>query len=509
VTGTIFLIGLSGSGKSTVGPMLAERLGRGFVDTDDEVERAMGHTVAHIFATKGELGFRSLERAALARIAARGGDLVIAVGGGAVLAASNQEILRAFAARTVWLRASPDVLAARLGDGADRPLLADGPLAALERLDAERRDIYDKLADMTVDVDMISPDEVVDEVLAALGDGLIRVPVLSYTVLVGRGATERVGELLPTSARRAALVTQKTVPWRVDLPIETARFDIGDGEEAKSLATVERLCRGFAEAGLTRTDVVVSVGGGVVSDVAGFAASVYHRGVAVVHVPTTLLAQVDAAIGGKTGVNLPEGKNLVGTFWQPAGVCCDTAALDLLPEEELRSGRGEMVKYAFIGVPDLAGLPIEEQVARCVALKASVVADDERESGRRMILNYGHTLAHALEAAQFHQPDRVRLRHGEAVAVGLVFASRLARLLGRIGEARVREHVELVAAAGLPTGLPAALAPQPKRLVELMRRDKKATAGLTFVLDGAEGVEPVYDVPEGAVFAALAEMEAS
>ena len=176
--------------------------------------------------------------------------------------------------------------------------------------------------------------------------------------------------------------------------------------------------------------MVVAVGGGVVTDTAGFAAAVYHRGIPVVHVPTTLLGQIDAAIGGKTGVNLPEGKNLVGAVWQPSAVLCDTEVLATLPPREYRSGLGEMAKYAFLGVDDLADLPLDEAVAACVRCKAEVVAADEREGGRRAILNYGHTLAHALEIAGGYD-----LRHGEAVAIGLVYAAELARALGRIDAA--------------------------------------------------------------------------
>lgn len=526
MTLTVFLIGLSGSGKSTAGQLLAESLGWAFIDTDAEVEREAGRSVADIFAGEGEAGFRARERRALvdavgAAGRSGGGALVVTVGGGAVLDPVNQEILRGPFSLTVWLRGTPLRLAHRLGDSSGRPLLASsddgrgggGTLVALERLESQRGDVYSRLAEAVIDVDELSPHDVVSElheVIAAASGGLIRVPVsagdLGYTVLVGRGAASHLPELLPAGARRAAVVTQESVPFEVELPIAETRFVIEDGEAAKTLATVESLCRAFAAAGLTRSDVVVSVGGGVVSDVAGFAASVYHRGVSVVHVPTTLLAQVDAAIGGKTGVNLPEGKNLVGSFWQPAGVCCDTAALDSLPEGELRSGRGEMVKYAFIGVPDLAALSIEQQVARCVALKARVVAVDERESsGRRMVLNYGHTLAHALETAQFSVGGE--LRHGEAVAIGLVYASRLACRLGRIGAARVDEHVELVSGAGLPVAIPQALASDHGQLVKLMRRDKKSSGGLTFVLDGPDGVEPVHDVAEEAVLETLAEME--
>lgn len=306
----------------------------------------------------------------------------------------------------------------------------------------------------------------------------------SYPVLVGDGVRSELATLLPSGARRAAVVTQHGIDVDVDPGIEYELFFIPDGEHTKNLTTVETLCRGWARWGLTRGDVVVAVGGGLTTDLAGFAAASYHRGVAVVHVATTLLAQVDAAIGGKTGVNLPEGKNLVGAFWQPHGVVCDTGTLRSLPPRELRNGHGEMAKYAFLGVDDLPSLPIDEAVAACVACKADVVASDEREGGRRAILNYGHTLAHALETATDYG-----LRHGEAVAIGVVYAAELASRLGRIDADRVAEHRRVVAAYDLPSGLPDGV--DPTRLVELFARDKKAVRGLTFVLDGPDGVEPV------------------
>jgi len=331
-----------------------------------------------------------------------------------------------------------------------------------------------------------------------MADGLITVPVAldggrSYDVLVGAGARHRLLEVLPVGAKRAAIVTQEAVGVTVDAGIEQRIFLMGDGEPAKCLETVEELCRSFSRWGLTRADVVVAVGGGVVTDTAGFAAAVYHRGVAVVHVATSLLAQVDAAIGGKAGVNLPEGKNLVGAFWQPAAVLCDTDVLATLPRREYLSGQGEMAKYAFLGVGHLPDLPLDEAVAACVRCKASYIGADELErTGRRALLNYGHTLAHALETAGGYD-----LRHGEAVAVGVVFAARLARRLGRINDGRVAEHERVVGGYGLPTSVPPGL--RPDELVRLMARDKKALDGLTFVLDGPRGVEVVAGVDPGDV----------
>ncbi len=329
----------------------------------------------------------------------------------------------------------------------------------------------------------------------------------SYPVLVGPGAIGELASVVPPGARRVAVVTQASVPVEVDPGVEHRVFRIGDGETAKSLSTVEELCSAFAGWGLTRADVVVGVGGGVVTDVAGFAAATYHRGLPVVHVATTLLAQIDAAIGGKTGVNLPEGKNLVGAFWQPAAVLCDTTVLETLPEREMACGLGEMAKYHFLGGDDLGGgdlggggtaaddgpgLTLEQRVARCVQIKAEVVAADEREAGRRAVLNYGHTLGHALETT-----GRYDLRHGEAVAIGLVYAAELARSLGRIDDERVAEHRRVVDGYGLSGSLPAGA--DPDELMAAMGRDKKAIDGLTFVLDGPDGVEVVSGVDAGVV----------
>ncbi|MFN8019683.1 MAG: 3-dehydroquinate synthase family protein [Acidimicrobiales bacterium] len=306
----------------------------------------------------------------------------------------------------------------------------------------------------------------------------------SYPVLVGAGARHRLLEVLPVGVQRAAVVTQASIPVTVDPGVDHQVFTMPEGEHGKDLGTIEDLCRDWARWGLNRGDCVIAVGGGVVTDTAGFAAAVYHRGIPVVHVATTLLGQIDAAIGGKTGVNLPEGKNLVGAFWQPDAVLCDIEVLETLPPREYRNGLGEMAKYAFLGVDDLPDLPLDEAVAACVRCKADVVGSDERESGRRAILNYGHTLGHALETAGGYD-----LRHGEAVAIGLIYAAELACRMGRIGRSRVDEHRRVVGGYDLPMSLPAGS--DPEALVDLFSRDKKAVAGVTFVLDGPDGVEPV------------------
>jgi 5-deoxy-5-amino-3-dehydroquinate synthase len=338
-----------------------------------------------------------------------------------------------------------------------------------------------------------------------------------YEVSIGEGVRHLLAGVVASTvpgARRAVVVTQPGIGVTVDPGLPLEQLTVPEGEDAKSLSVVESLCRGFSRAGLSRSDVVIAVGGGVVTDVAGFAAASFHRGTAYVNVATTLLGQVDAAIGGKTGVNLPEGKNLVGAFWQPKAVLCDTEVLATLPPREWASGRGEMAKYAFLGgdrirPPDgsLLELPLVDQVAECVAIKAEVVASDEREGDRRMLLNYGHTLAHALEASTFGPGAGWDLRHGEAVAVGLVFAAMLARQLGRIDDERVELHRRVVGSFDLSPALPPGA--DPDRLVSFMARDKKAHQDLTFVLDGPAGVEVVHGIDAADVVATLAEMEQS
>ena len=312
----------------------------------------------------------------------------------------------------------------------------------------------------------------------------------SYPVVVGHGVVGEIDSLLPKSAKRAVIVTQKEIGFVVKPKIDSTTVFIGNGEQHKNLQTIEMLSQKFAEFGLTRNDVVIGVGGGMVTDVAGFAAASWHRGTPVLHVSTSLVGMVDAAIGGKTGVNIDQGKNLVGAFWQPCAVVCDLDALKTLPEREMRCGLGEVAKYHFLTGDDLLALEMPQRIARCVEIKAKIVAADERESGGRALLNYGHTLAHALERS-----SDFSLAHGEAVAVGMIYAAHLAHAMQRISQARVEVHYKVI---GQTYGLK--VKPDErvnrKELIELMRHDKKAVSGLTFVLDGASGIEVVSGVSE-------------
>lgn len=337
---------------------------------------------------------------------------------------------------------------------------------------------------------------------------IVKVPLAdrSYDVVVGNGAISLLVNYLPKKAKRAVIITQQGIEDQVGeivsaagIQVETAC--IGRGEEFKSLQTIQQLCDSFAQWGVTRNDLIIGVGGGMVTDVAGFAAASWHRGTDVIHVSTSLVGMVDAAIGGKTGVNLSAGKNLVGAFWQPKAVICDTSFLTTLPEKELRCGRGEMAKYHFLTGDDLVSLALDDRVARCVQIKANIVASDEREGGLRALLNYGHTLGHAVEIE-----SNFALAHGEAVAIGLIFASKLAYSLGRIDQERVDYHQHVVGEIyGLQTAIPKSCSFD--SLMKLMAKDKKAVDGLTFVLDGPQGIETVECIDPQIVYQTLAAME--
>ncbi len=490
----LVLIGLPGSGKSSVAAELGPLTGRTVCSIDAIIEAESGTSISEIFSGQGEERFRRLESEILDRLLTDHPDGIIDGGGGLVLSDRNRALLRR-SATTVWLDAPDAVLAARLGGAEDRPLLAADPLTRLRELRRERLGRYTSVADAIVDTEGLDAAAVAARVaadLAALREGRAggrteRVELgdgRSYPVIVGRGVLGQLPGLVPERSRRVAIVTQAGIGVEVDTGRDQRVFHVEDGEGAKRLDVVGELASAFATWGVTRADTVVSVGGGVVSDLAGFVAASYHRGIPVVHVPTTLLGQIDAAIGGKCGVNLPEGKNLVGAFWQPTAVVCDVDTLDSLPPREFRSGMGELAKYHFLGGGRLDGVELVERVARSVRIKADVVAGDEREGGRRAILNYGHTLAHALETL-----GRYDLRHGEAVGIGLVYAAEVAARLGRIDQAAVDEHRRVVAAYGLGAELPDGL--DHDELIDLFARDKKAVDGVTFVLDGPRGVEPV------------------
>lgn len=336
----------------------------------------------------------------------------------------------------------------------------------------------------------------------------------AYDVVVAEGARNELARLVrqrAPGARRCVLVASPVVAsqrwFALDSGCEQDVLTVPDGEGAKTLPSLAALLEAMAARSLSREDVVVAVGGGAVTDLAGFAAAVYLRGVPVVHVPTSLVGQVDAAIGGKAGVNLTAGKNLAGAFHQPLGVLCDTEVLATLPERERRSGLGEVAKCWLLegrGSAGVAGASLAELIELSVALKARVVAADEREGGARALLNYGHTLAHALEKIALAR-DLDELRHGEAVAIGLSYAVRLAEAMGRVDASAVAEHDAVLDALGLAHRLSSDY--DVEAIVEAMGHDKKARHDLSFVLDGPEGFTLVRGVDPALVRRTLAEFQ--
>ncbi len=497
----LVFIGLPGSGKSAVAEQLGLALGRPVISIDQLVVDRVGMSIADLFVAEGEQEFRRLETELLNEVMNNHPNSIVDGGGGLVVGRENRRIIREQAV-AVWLDAPNQTLLDRMASFGSRPLLTDNPSDSIAELRRSRLVHYTTVADAIVQTAGKTVDEVVSLVTERLqqldGDqsetGFCRkgfrteqvelADGRTYPVVIGRGATAKLSDLLPESAKRVAVITQAGIGVTVASGRDQKVFTVEDGEQAKRLDVVGKLCSEMASWGMTRSDVVVSVGGGVVSDLAGFVAASYHRGIPVVHVSTTLLGQIDAAIGGKCGVNLPEGKNLVGAFWQPAAVICDTETLETLPAREFVSGMGELAKYHFLGGGDLAAANLDERVARSVRIKADVVGGDEREGGRRAILNYGHTLAHALETAGGYE-----LRHGEAVGIGLVYAAEVARRLGRVDQAAVELHRAVVQGYGLDPTVPTGF--DHEKLVDLFGRDKKAITGITFVLDGPSGVEPV------------------
>jgi shikimate kinase/3-dehydroquinate synthase len=502
--GALVFIGFMGAGKTSAARAAAAALGARAVDADHVLEARLGSSIEAYFASHGERAFREREEEAVLELLAEPPSPVLALGGGAV---GSERVRDALAAHTVVLL-DVDADTAWRRAGGRRPLARDR--ARFEALHAERAPVYDRLADAVLldsSRDAVRHAVPVLRALARAPAGT-RVIVAStasaqYPVYVGEGLLD--GAFWPELDGRRFVVTDDAVgPLYADrVPGAAARFSVPPGETAKTLATAERVLRGLAAAGMERSDHVVALGGGVVGDLAGFCAAVYQRGAPVVQVPTTLVAQVDSAYGGKTGVDLPEGKNYVGSFHQPAAVIVDPTTLATLPAPERAAGWAEVIKTALIAGGELwrrvrHGHPGEpELVFACARTKLAVVAEDERDDGRRQVLNLGHTVGHAIETATGY----ARYRHGEAVGLGLLAALTLSGLPG------LRDEVAgLLAARGLPTALDPAV--DREAVLEAVGRDKKRRSGrVGFVLVEAPGrVHAGRPVPERELRLALEEL---
>lgn len=505
----VLLIGFMGAGKSRVGRMLAKRLGLGFVDLDTLIEQREDATVSALFES-GEGTFRDAEHDAL-RSLSDAPDSVVACGGGIVVRDENRALLRSLG-RVVYLAVSADEALARIGDTTGRPLLAgDGAKLAPQILSA-RLALYRAAGDYLVDTSGRSAEEVLEEVLMVLqepdpGSSIRVASSAGYDVLVGSGVLANIGERVKatTGAKRVAVVSDTNVAplysAQVVESLDAAGLSsdlivIEAGERSKDWDNAGTLVSRFAEDRLGRDGAVVALGGGVVGDLAGFAAAVYVRGIPVVQVPTSLLAQVDSSIGGKTGVDLPQGKNLAGAFWQPAAVISDTSVLLTLPDAEWTSGLVEVAKSALLaGENETARLEadalhllsrdhvaVQDAVRMAAGFKAGIVSGDERESGDRECLNLGHTLGHALE----RELGYGTISHGAAVGIGMRFAARLAEeVLGASSELTGRTEA-LLEALGASTRAPQGL--NAENLLDSMFSDKKNRGGaVRFVLLRAPG----------------------
>lgn len=540
----VILVGPSGSGKSEIARLLANDLGYTAFDVDDAIVERIGMSIAEFFTRFGEPAFRAIEGEVVAD-ACRLSRTVIATGGGAVLAAANWAAWRPGSV-VVHLTARAETLiervrrqAAARGDLAERPLLAGDAEARMRSMLATRGPLYAS-ADITVDTDGVEARQVCASVLTSLRVATTEamVPSLSLAtsgersdIYIERGLTEHAGSIASRRwprARRAWMITDDNVGrfWGdrlaasfVEAGIDVTLLTVTAGEISKDLRVVERLCAEMTSGGVTRRDLVVALGGGVVGDLAGFVASICLRGLSLMQVPASLLAMVDSSVGGKTGVNLPAGKNLVGAFYQPGIVVIDPLLLETLPQAEYRSGMAEIIKHSLIqpatplGGSDLLELlssapldPLPDDaitgvLQRNVAIKHSVVRADERESGLRMILNFGHTAGHAIEA------DGYRYRHGEAVGLGMIVASRIARQLDRVSDDYVGRVTAQIERAGLPTRLDGAV----NAVIGRLSHDKKNVDGaLHWILPRPDGlVEAVTDVPLDVVRAALMDSGAS
>jgi len=512
---SVVLVGMMGAGKTSVGKRLAARLGLPFIDADEEIEAGARMTIPEIFEKFGEAYFRDGERRVIARLLEQG-PCVLSTGGGAFMNASTRERISRCGV-SIWLKPDFEVLLRRVRKRSNRPLLqTPDPEGTLRRLLHEREPTY-ALADITIESRDGPHEIVVEQILRALAAGAhtatgprkVRVDLgaRAYDIVIGdgliAGAGGRIKALFPKA--RAAIVTDENVaahwlePLRRSLAeagIEATAIVCPPGETTKSYAQFARVSDALIGARIERRDIVIALGGGVIGDLAGFAAATLRRGVDYVQIPTSLLAQVDSSVGGKTAINSALGKNLIGAFHQPRLVLADLDALATLPAREFRAGYAEVAKYGLIDDRDFfewleanwrevfAGGPARaEAIAVACAAKARVVASDETEQGARALLNLGHTFGHALEALAHYDP--AILVHGEGVAVGMACAFRFSRALGHCSGqdvGRVEQHLKAV---GLPTRIQdiAGLSATPEAMLEAMRQDKKVERGrLTFIL---------------------------
>jgi 3-dehydroquinate synthase len=533
-----------GAGKTTIGRQLARKLGLRFIDSDHEIESRTGASIPWIFEIEGEPAFRRREADVIRDLTCQQG-IVLATGGGAILNEGSRVLLKE-RGTVIYLRASVNSILARTAHDKNRPLLQTAdPRRKLEELLAQREPLYMEMADLVVDTGRPNVQSMVQTIINQL-DALacqaapncvtkaqpamneqttillnVDLGERSYPIAIGPSLLDDPHLLARhVSGNKVAIVTNETVAplylERVRAPLAAAGKEVitvvlPDGEEHKHWESLMRVFDALLANKADRKTTLLALGGGVIGDMTGYAAASYMRGVDFVQVPTTLLSQVDSSVGGKTGINHPLGKNMIGAFYQPKAVIADTATLETLPARELSAGLAEVIKYGcIIDVPffewieeNIALLTARDKgalayaIARSCEIKADVVRQDEREGGLRAILNFGHTFGHAIEAGMGYGA----WLHGEAVGCGMVMAADLSHRLGYIDGATLERIRALVAAAGLPVQAPNL---GHERWLELMEVDKKNEGGaIKFILLDPLGKARITTAPQEALLQTL------
>ena len=532
------IIGMPGAGKTRVGRAAAQILGLRFLDSDERLERRLGMHIPEYFEQYGERAFRDEESDLIIELL-KDFDGLLSLGGGAPMTPATREALEQYkqhGGRLIYLQADPHEAMERATHGGNRPMLSDDPKVRWRKLFAERNPVFDAMANMHMHTHGSTPHMVARKLSHMILERIVHITgkgITPYDVHIGENTLEHLAPLLGDGVMRVALIHTQSVQRHADRArtlmrqrgYDVTEMPIPDAEAGKSVAVADGLWKRLADEGFTRSDAIVGLGGGAATDVAGFVAATWMRGITYVNCPTSLLAMVDASTGGKTGVNLPAGKNLVGSFYTPAGVLADLTTLTTLPNDIAIEGLGEVVKSGFIkdtAILDIlqkhaaalrafdgrrflgSGLEdvLAELIERTVTVKAYHVSQDLKENGLREFLNYGHTLAHAIE-----QIEHFSWRHGNAVAVGCVYAAELANILGYIDRDVVDLHRSILTSLGLPTSW---RYDDWKQVLALMHRDKKARGNtLRFVILNRPGhAIHLENPPEDALEEAFSRIQA-
>ena len=529
VSGNIILVGMMGAGKTTVGKLLAKQFGKTFIDSDEEIQRRTGVTIPHIFDVEGEAGFRVRESGVIQDLLKQN-NIVLATGGGAILSAQNRPMMRQNGI-VVYLKSSVYDLWQRTRHDHNRPLLqTDNPRAKLQELHDLRDPLYTETADIIIHTGKQSVQILLtrlqqkleelaretrtgnEEPMQTLSVGLAE---RSYLIHIGSGLLKQVDLLLPHIPHKRAVIVSNTTVAPLYLQqlreglsangVQVQAIILPDGEQYKNSESLTHIYDELLAAHSERSTPLIALGGGVIGDITGYAAASYLRGVPFIQIPTTLLSQVDSSVGGKTGINHPLGKNMIGAFYQPGVVLADTDTLNTLPDKELRAGLAEVIKYGLIrDLPFLEWLEaniekllardmtaLQYAIARSCQNKADIVGADERESGERALLNLGHTFGHAIENGMGYGA----WLHGEGVAAGTIMAADLSHRLGWLSGEDVERVRRLFGRAGLPV-----IGPRlgVEKYMQLMGLDKKVADGkIRFVLLKSLGHAVITsDVPQ-------------